>query len=193
MIAYLKGQIKSKSAALKKDAWLVLVANSVGYKVFVSPSFWEKAKEDEEREIFIHTHVAEGVLDLYGFATREELEFFGVLISLSGIGPKSAMDILAKAKVADLKSAAQTGNADILSKVSGIGPKTAQKIVSGLKEKFGGLDGDVSGWENGFGEALEALIGLGYSAYQAREALLKCQSIDIGDKVKEALKILGGK
>ena len=82
-----------------------------------------------------------------------------------------------------------------MSQVSGIGPKTAQKIVAGLQNKIGGLNitGDGTVADSAMGEALEALIGLGYSASQARDALSHAKSEDIGDKIKEALKILGKK
>jgi Holliday junction DNA helicase RuvA len=83
----------------------------------------------------------------------------------------------------------------VLSKVSGIGPKTAQKIVTGLQNKIGGLSitGDGTVDNDSISEALEALIGLGYSASQSRDALSHVKSEDVGDKIKEALKILGKK
>lgn len=194
MIAYLKGQIKSKIINPKKDSRVVLTVGGVGYKVYVSEKSIATINMDQEMELYIYTQVAETALDLYGFITQEELSFFEILISISGVGPKSALSILQKAKIEDLRQAAQTGSADILSKVSGIGPKTAQKIVAGLKDKLGSLDTDIgSSWDSGFSDALEALIGLGYSAGQAREALAQCQNEDSGERVKEALKILGGK
>ncbi|MEI6288223.1 MAG: Holliday junction branch migration protein RuvA [bacterium] len=193
MIAYLNGQLQHKSALLKKDNFLVVVAGGVGYKVFVFDRLLEKYKVGDNLELHIYTQVAETALDLYGFPTRQELDFFEIVISLQGIGPKSAMDILQKAKIEDLKQATQTGNYELLSKISGLGPKTAQKVVLGLKEKFGSLSGDGVYSHDGFGEALEALVGLGYQPYQAREALANCKATDTSEKVKEALKILGRK
>lgn len=190
MISYLKGQIKSKTSIPKKDNFLVVETNGVGYKVFVADKLINETKINSEIELHIYTQVAETALDLYGFKTQEELSFFETLISISGVGPKSALGILQKAKIEDLRAAAQSGSADVLNKISGIGPKTAQKIVAGLKDKIGSLESGDSGWDDGFGDALEALVGLGYSASQAREALNKCQSQDSGDKVKEALKHL---
>jgi len=101
------------------------------------------------------------------------------------------MDILRKAKIEDLNQAVNTGNYDLLSKVSGLGPKTAQKVVIGLKDKLGGMEIGVASWDNYFGDALDALIGLGYAPNQAREALSKCQAQDASERLKEALKILG--
>ena len=193
MIAYLKGQIKFKSNPAKKDSWLVLDVGGVGYKVFVLDKLISQVKQDDELELYVYTQVAETALDLYGFQIQEELNFFEILLSINGVGPKSALGILQKAKIEDLKQAASTGNPDILNKVSGIGSKTAEKIVAGIKNKIGGLEPGVENWDNNFGDALDALIGLGYNPAQAREALSKCQSLDPGEKVREALKILGGK
>lgn len=191
MIAYLKGKINYKSTFLKKDNFLVLDVNGVGYKVFAVDKLINPVILGNEIELFVYTQVAETALDLYGFATQNELEFFELLISLSGIGPRSALDILRKAKIEDLTVAVQTQNYQVLSKVSGIGPKTAEKIVVGLKDKLGGVDSSTGAGD--YGDALDALIGLGYGASQARDALNLCKADDMGEKVKEALKILGKK
>lgn len=192
MIAYLRGNIKYKSAIPKKDNFVIVDVGGVGYKVYVLDRLINNLQNGQEMELFIHTQVAEGVLDLYGLATREELNFFEILISLSGVGPKSALNILQKAKIDDLKEAVNMGQPDILSQVSGLGLKTAEKIVSGLKDKIGGWEmGKAAVWSDQFGEALEALVNLGYSSSQAREALAHIQATDTGEKIREALKILG--
>jgi len=190
MISYLRGKLIYKSNLLKKDNFIILDVSGVGYKVFVLDKVLVGAKPSEELELFTFTQVAETVLDLYGFATQEELNFFELLNTISGIGPRSAMDILRKAKIEDLTKAVQTGNDEVLSKVSGLGAKTAEKIVIGLKDKLGSVDLGESGWNAGFGDALEALIGLGYQPAQAKDALSQCSSEDVGEKVREALKIL---
>jgi len=192
MISYLNGQIKHKIVIPKKDNWLVLVVGGVGYKVYVLDSLINETQIGQDLELFIYTQVAETALDLYGFKTQEELSFFETLLTISGVGPRSALSILQKAKVEDLRSAVQSGNAEVLSTVSGIGPKTSQKIVAGLKDKLGSLETDLGEWGEGFGDALEALVGLGYTASQSQEALRKCTSTDPGDKVKEALRYLAG-
>lgn len=192
MISYLRGSIKHKSTIPKKDNFVIIDVAGVGYKVYVLDRLINNLQSGQEIELFIYTQVAEGVLDLYGFATIEELNFFEILISISGVGPKSALNILQKAKIEDLREAANVGSADILSQVSGIGPKTAQKIVTGLQDKIGGIEMTKTGsWSDQFGEALEALVNLGYSTSQAREALSHVKSTETGDKIKEALKILG--
>lgn len=192
MIAYLNGQIKSKAASLKKDASVVLEVNGVGYKVAVLPTQIVELNVGDELELFIYTQVAETALALYGFKTPEELKFFELLITINGIGPKGAMDILTKAKVEDIKASVETGDYNMLAQVSGIGPKTADKVVSGLKNKLGSLEVSSSGEvvATPFSEALEALVSLGYQAGQAREALKQVEATDVGEQVREALKYL---
>ncbi|MFA6919299.1 MAG: Holliday junction branch migration protein RuvA [Patescibacteria group bacterium] len=198
MIAYLRGKLIFKSSLIKKDNYLIIDVNGVGYKVYVLDKIFTDqpssakamAGKQDDLELYIFTQVAETALDLYGFSSQEELNFFELLISISGIGPKSAMDILRKAKVEDLTKAVQTGNDEVLSKVSGLGAKTAQKIVLGLKDKLGGAELGSSQWDARFGDAFEALIGLGYQPAQVKEALTQCQAEDVGERVKEALKYL---
>lgn len=193
MISYLRGKIIYKSNNLKKDNFLTVDVGGVGYKVFISNKSWAEFLLGTETELHVYTQVAETALDLYGFKSREELEFFELLLTISGIGPRSASDIMGKAKVADLSQAVQSGNHEMLSKVSGIGAKTAEKIVVGLKGKLGGGFDGSENWSNDFGDALEALISLGYQAGDAKNALAKVNSTDVGEKVKEALKLLGRK
>ena len=192
MIAYLRGQVRYKSNLIKKDNFAVVDVSGVGYKVFSPDSFLNKLAVGAEAEFFIYTQVAETALDLYGFESKEELDFFELLLSISGIGPRSALDIMTKAKLEDLVKAVETGNHEILAKVSGIGPKTAEKVVIGLKDKLGGgFSAGAQIWNNDFGDALEALLSLGYSSFDARTALGQTQSNEAGEKIKEALKILG--
>lgn len=190
MIAYLHGTINYKSALIKKDNFAVIVVGGVGYKVYILDRTLNGWHLGDTVEAHVHTQVGEDVLDLYGFATRDEMDWFGLLIGISGIGPRSALGILQKAKIDDLRSGVQSGNYELLATVSGLGPKVAQKIVIGLKDKVGSIDA-VVGWDNQSSDALEALIGLGYQPAQARDALQQVTATDTGEQVKEALKILG--
>jgi holliday junction DNA helicase RuvA len=184
MIGSIKGKI-----ILKTERFLVVEAGGVGYKIAVSPDALSKTnKIGEEIFLWIHTVVREDALDLYGFVEHAELEFFEMLIGVSGIGPKSALIILSVASIETLRQAIGTSDTAYLTKISGIGKKTAEKIILELRDKFD---------EKDFGslkeelDALEALKSLGYSQGEAREALKKVKSIDTNTKIKEALKILG--
>ena len=194
MIGSIKGKI-----ILKTDKYVIVETNGVGYKVAVSPDTLSKLasrqsseQKDTEVSFWIHTHVREDAFDLYGFLEHKELEFFEMLIGVSGIGPKSALIILSIASVETLKKAIGTGDTSYLTKISGIGRKTAEKIVLELRDKMGKEESDETLQDEI--DALEALKSLGYSQNQAREALKKVsRDKDINSKIREALKILGGK
>lgn len=193
MIAYLNGVIAHKSQFIKKDNFVIVTVSGVGYKVYVIDRLLNDLRLGQEVELYTYTQVAETVLDLYGFANLEDLEFFELLIGISGIGPRSALGILQKAKTEDIRQAVQSGNPEVLAKVSGLGPKTAEKIVVGLKDKLGSISSGTGAWDTQFGDALEALVGLGYSPVQARDALAQVPATEVGEQVKEALKVLGRK
>lgn len=188
MIGSIKGEI-----ILKNEKFLIIESNGVGYKVNVSPETLLRAKREGDRVLlWIHTHVREDAFDLYGFLDYRELQFFELLIGVSGIGPKSAIVILGIASIETLQKAISTGDTAYLTKISGIGRKTAEKIIIELRDKMGEDNGDSSLQEEL--DALEALKSLGYSQNEAREALKKVSGInDTNAKIREALKILGGK
>ena len=154
MIGSIRGKI-----TLKTDKFLIVETSGVGYKVSVSPDVLSKTKKaGEETVLWIHTHVREDAIDLYGFPERKELEFFEMLINVSGIGPKGALSILGVASMDTLEKAVQTGDIAYLTKISGIGKKTAEKIVIELRDKLGEKEGDGS--LQGEMDALEALHSL---------------------------------
>jgi holliday junction DNA helicase RuvA len=188
MIGSIKGKI-----ILKTDKFLIVETNGVGYKINVSPDVLSKQKETNDPVSFwIHTHVREDILDLYGFLERPDLEFFEMLINVSGIGPRSALAILGIASIETLKKAIGTGDTSYLTKISGIGKKTAERIVIELRDKMGEVKEGSS--LQGELDALEALKSLGYGQNEAREALKKVTpDTNTNTKIREALKILGGK
>jgi Holliday junction DNA helicase RuvA len=193
MIGSIKGKI-----ILKTEKFLIVETGGVGYKISVSPDTLSKLaprlrsgqNETDSVSFWIHTHVREDILDLYGFLERPELEFFEMLINVSGIGPKGALSILGIASLETLRKAIGTGDTSYLTKISGIGKKTAEKIVIELRDKMGT---ELSGSSlQGELDALEALKSLGYSQNEAREALKKVSSEDTtNEKIREALKVLG--
>lgn len=186
------GSIKGK-VIFKTEKYLILETGGVGYKINASPDAISKVKKmSDEMMFWIHTHVREDILDLYGFLEHSELEFFEMLISVSGIGPKGALTILGVTSVETLRKAIGTGDTSYLTKISGIGKKTAEKIVIELRDKMG-VDLEAGSLQEEM-DSLEALKSLGYSQNEAREALKKVSpGADTNTKVREALKILGNK
>lgn len=192
MIGSIRGKI-----TLKTDKFILVETGGVGYKISVSPDTLSKTKKiGEEIMLWIHTHVREDILDLYGFLDREELEFFEMLINVSGIGPKGALGILGIASIETLRKAIGTGDISYLTKISGIGKKTAEKIIIELRDKMAdeNKNGQSSTSLREELDALEALKSLGYSQNEARDALKKVTpDANTNTKIREALKILGGR
>ncbi len=191
MLSFIKGKVK-----FREGNFLVVENNGLGYKIFVSAEIFLKAKPEETIELYLHQHVREDALQLFGFEEYEELKLFEQLISISGIGPKTALGVFAEASLADIISAIVNGDASILKKVSGIGNKTAERIVLELKNKItaGTAVNKLKSKEelNTDGDAVEALVSLGYSTGQAKEALNKVSKDvqDVREKVRQALKNL---
>lgn len=190
MIAHLSGTI-----FFTNDRFAIIDVGGVGYKVSTTLDTLRALKQTigEHTSLWIHTVVREDALDLYGFLERDELEFFEMLISVSGIGPKSALGILSIAGVSHLREAITHGNAAALTKVSGIGAKSAQKIILELRDKLGAIEDKEGSTLHEEHDAIEGLIALGYAERDAREAL-KNISPDIagtGARIKQALKQLG--
>ena len=189
MIGHLEGKI-----LFKGERYVILDIGGVGYKIFISPANQSKFETGASASLWTHTHVKEDALDLYGFLNQSELEFFEHLISISGIGPKSALGVLAMAPVDTLKRAISTGDTSYLTKVSGIGRKTAEKIVLELKDKMSASSGKIgfapSAELKDDADILEALVALGFSQKEARDMLQKIPPAVKGrdNRLKEALK-----
>ncbi len=172
--------------------YLVLDVNGVGYKIFTTSGVLEKHMNGTA-SFWTYLAVRENALDLYGFPTKAELDLFELLITVSGIGPKTALGILNVASAQAINQAVFMEDAGYLTKTTGISKKNAEKIVMELKGKLGApesLDGAVGDTGS---DALDALIALGYNERNAREALKKV-SKDITDttaRIKGALKHLG--
>ncbi|HYU65057.1 MAG TPA: Holliday junction branch migration protein RuvA [Candidatus Paceibacterota bacterium] len=193
MISYLEGVIEYKG-----DSFAIVNAGGIGYTITMIPKLLASLSKSQDKvKLFIHPrmNVREGTFDLFGFDSREDLDLFHMLISVSGIGPKNAMHILSTVEPKHLKAAVVNEDAGYLKKISGLGPKTAQRLILELQNKIEYLNlGDDLKIDLGQeSHAMEALLALGYSQGQAKDALQQVpKKIDnLHDKVKEALKILG--
>jgi len=188
MIAKLQGSI------IHKDEKSVVVdVGGVGYKVFTTPINLLALQDGDRVNFWTHLSVKETALEIYGFKEKEDLNIFELLISVTGIGPRSALGILNISSANSLKRGIMEGDVTYLTKVSGIGKKTAEKIVLELRDKLG-AKGEYGGGTKEDVEVVEALQVLGYSREEARDALRKISADAHGTtgKIKESLKILGG-
>jgi holliday junction DNA helicase RuvA len=190
MIAQITGKIAEKTAK-----FLVINVGGVGYQVYVSVDTLSRVGNVGD-EITLSTYMAvrEDAMELFGFETLDEKMFFELLLTVSGIGPRSALSIMAIAPMETIKKAIGSGDTSYLTKVSGIGRKTAEKIVVELKDKLASLGHkDETGTLRGETDVLQALQSLGYSLNDARDAVKEIPDTVVGTnaRIKEALKILG--
>jgi holliday junction DNA helicase RuvA len=188
MIGYLQGVIKF----IKPDS-LVLMTGGVGYEILIPSSISIGLGAGEKASFHIHTHVKEDQLTLYGFLSAEELDFFKMLLSVSGIGPKVALAIVSSAPVDKLKSSISNGDPGMLSAVSGVGKKTAEKAVIELKGKLGFIGNSHIFENNETGDIYDALMGLGFRREDVADGIRKLPEEITGtdQKIKALLKMLG--
>ena len=187
MIAYLKGVV-----LYKETNALVLDVSGVGHRVYATAETLAGLVLRGELGLYTHLAVRETALDLYGFLNRDDLDFFEKLLSVSGIGPRSALGILNLAPGATLRSAIAAGDSAYLTKVSGIGRKTAEKILLELRDTFEKTGTDTSSASRDEADVLEALEALGYSARAAREALkaVPADITGVNERVRAALAVV---
>ncbi len=195
MIGYLSGTVQSVGAK-----HVIIDVHGVGYRVVIAEKMLSSIPSIGA-PIKLYTHFVlnprDGAVELFGFATGEELAFFELLTTISGIGPKSAQSILTRSELQPLQLAILQSDEIYLKKVAGLGPKTAQRLILELKEKIASvnLGGDTQRNLSSDSEAVEALMALGYSQYQARDAikLIDPTLTKSEQKITAALKILAKK
>lgn len=184
MISFLAGTIITKD-----DKSVIINTGNVGYKVFISSKKLENFSSlNKKYQLFCYTRLAKNNIEIYGFLSTEELELFESLMSISGIGPKAALEISAFSSIENLKKAIQSEDGDALKDLFGIGKKKAQAIIFEYSRKIVSSSGKKDK------DALEALIRLGFSRKEASDALkaLPKNILDPEIKIREALKLLGG-
>ena len=183
MIGMLRGEVIDKTAS-----FFILDVRGVGYLVKAHFRLLSELVLGDEPSIYIHEHIREDNHDLYGFATRDELEVFEILISINGIGPKAGLAICGSANPSELRGHVSMGDAAWFATLPGIGSKTAQKIILELKGQLVEVEKETK--EDG--ELIDALKGLGYKTAQAKEAAknVSAENHDVSERVREALKYL---
>ena len=187
MISYISGKI-----ILRKDKFVIVETGGVGYKVFISQKTLSKLSPDaDQATFFCFQNVKEDALDLYGFMTHEELEFFETLMEIRGVGPKSALDIASLGSLAAIKDKILKQDEKIFAGIPGIGLKKAQTIILELTGKIKLLDSLKQ--KASADPAQDALTQLGFSSQQAKEALAAVPATikDMEERIKLALKSLG--
>jgi Holliday junction DNA helicase RuvA len=181
----------------KGENFLAVETGGIGFKIFASGQTIRRAgAAGTDVKLFTHFHVRDDAMELYGFLSEDELSFFELLISVSGVGPKSALSIIDVADLEELSAAIQEGRPDLLTKASGIGRKTAERIIVELRSKMkSSRSGAVVEKMETDVDLVEALSNLGYRREEARDALAKVprETTGVEARLKEALRILGGR
>lgn len=200
MIAFLRGYVASVY-----DGAAVIDVNGIGYEVRVSGETVQRlaaAGRDTEVLVYTYTYLREDQIALYGFMSREDLELFKLLITVSGIGPKGGLALLSVGTADDLRFAIMTGDVKMISRAPGVGKRTAERLILDLRDKVAGMReaemlafaaggsgagiegsagsgigaaGAVSGQDDAAAEAVEALTALGYSRAEAAKAVRACK------------------
>lgn len=200
MIAYIRGTLED----LEEDK-VVIDVGGIGYGVFMSGQSMSRLPNlGEEVKLYTYLNVKEDAMQLYGFLTKDELEVYKLVISVSGIGPKGGLSVLGQMTPNDLRFAVMANDVKAISKAPGIGKKTAEKLILELKDKLkfedtlgGTMDGTSADTAAATGigqiqkEAVEALVALGYGSTEALQAVKKAgvsEQSSVEDVLKQALK-----
>ncbi|MGA2911793.1 MAG: Holliday junction branch migration protein RuvA [Candidatus Levyibacteriota bacterium] len=190
MIGFLKGKVE-----LLKRPFVIIDVNDVGYKVLVPETIYAKLSLGDVVKIFTYTYVREDALDLFGFLEAEDLGLFESLLTVSGIGPKTALNIFSFGERKDIIEAIIKGDVTFFTSVPRLGTKNAQKIIIELKSKMGSsADLDLSGKDLlANAEVVQALKNFGFSAQEAQKAVREIKQVGLTteEKIRLALKNLG--
>lgn len=190
MIGYISGTVR----AVRKN-YLLVATDFLGYRVFVIPQILLSAQPNAKVSFYIYTYVREDQLSLYGFSTLPELDFFELLLTVSGVGPKVAMSIMSLADLEMIKSGILNGDIAVFTKVSGVGRKIAERLIMELKEKIGETALAAEEFKEisqTHADAMDVLLALGYSRGEARKALSEVSKevVDSEEKIRQALRAL---
>ena len=201
MIARISGILIQKSVT-----HCVVDVHGTGYRIIVPLStFYELPKEDQPVVLHVHTHVREDAISLYGFHTREEREVFQMMISVSGIGPKLAVNILSGIAAGELVRAVTEEDLKRLTGIPGVGKKTAERMILELKDKAAKLGRDdvtvctvaVKTGDQVKEDALSALVNLGYKGSTVKDVVDRImrkapETPSLDQLLKQALRTLAG-
>jgi Holliday junction DNA helicase RuvA len=192
MIAHLCGE-----PVLNGDKWVVIDVNGIGYQVQVTqPVLQMLMQKKEPVKVFTHMAVREDAITLYGFMHQSELEMFRILISVSGIGPQIAMNLLSQIGIEDFAMAILNEDEKALTRISGIGPKSAKRLILELRDKMKKVSetivyGETGGSSPAIHDAVSALISLGFAEKESRDvvnaAAPALKSLTVQELIKAAL------
>ncbi|OGH15927.1 MAG: Holliday junction DNA helicase RuvA [Candidatus Levybacteria bacterium RIFCSPHIGHO2_02_FULL_40_18] len=188
MIGYLSG-----SAIIRDDPYLIIDVNGVGYKTHAASDVLSSISIGSNLKLFIYTHVREDVLELYGFSKYSDLKLFELIITVPGVGPRTAIAIFSNGTGDEITKAIIDADVTFFSGIPRLGTKNAQKIIIELKNKVGGRELDLAGVSNGErNELVSALKAFGFTTKEINEAIRNTdRATSVEEQIKAALKYLG--
>lgn len=188
MIGSLKGTVLTKN----KNP-ILLDVHDVGYTIHITETLRTALKPKQELFLFIHSHIREDAFDLFGFSSEQELGYFELLLTVSGIGPKTALSVIDRG-VGHIQQAIMSSDVDFFTTIPRLGKKNAQKIIIELKSKFaGGSDLDFSSDSGETKELTDALVSMGFQKKEIVSAIktLPEDATTMEAKIKHCLRYLG--
>lgn len=184
MIAFLQGKILQKTTQ-----YLILEQGGVGYKIVVTPDLLDHSIGDTI-ELYIYHKSGDDGQTLFGMPNFDALQFFELLVTVSGVGPKMALTIISAAQMDILHQAIINGDTEIFTRMSGVGKKTAERIILELKSKISG--GFLESSSSANSDVFDAMVSLGYNPREIREVIPQIDTTaDTSTQLKQALKLLG--
>ncbi|MFA5770719.1 MAG: Holliday junction branch migration protein RuvA [Patescibacteria group bacterium] len=186
------GKLKGKLVEVDKNIGLVETSGGVFYQVFLPSSFVRQSLGEGGSPIELYTYlqVRDDALVLFGFETKKHHDFFKLLLTVSGVGPKTAFSVISNIPLVTLVSSVTSNDVDAFTKVPGLGRKTAMKIILELSSKLKSeFDMSKMVLSDDDQTAVSALVSLGYKSYDAKKLVSKLpKNLTVEDKIKEALK-----
>lgn len=187
------GKLKGILSEINGNIGLIETSGGVFYRVYLPVSLTSHTSlTSSPIELYTHLQVKEDDLVLFGFQTKEEYNFFKLLLGVSGVGPKTAFLVISYARISELIIAIQQNNIDYFSQIKGLGKKTAMKIILELSQKLkSGFSFDKLSLSEDDKTVVEALVSLGFKSHEVKSTIAKLpKNVSIEQKIQEALKLI---
>lgn len=187
---YMIGKLKGKLVEIDNNIGLIETSGGVFYEVFLTPSLISLTPPKSPIELYTYLQVREDALILFGFQTKKEHEFFKLLLSVQGVGPKTAYSVISFTKIDEVYAAVKENNVDYFTRIPGLGKKTAMKIILEISQKIKSEFNLQSMYLSEDDKTVvDALVSLGYKSIEAKKLLQKIpKNLSIEEKIKHALK-----
>jgi len=184
------GKIKGRLVEIDNNVGLVETSGGVFYEVFLTPSLISQTPLTSPINLYTYLQVREDALILFGFQTKKEHEFFKLLLTVPGVGPKTAYSVISFTKIDEVYAAVKENNVDYFTRIPGLGKKTAMKIILEISQKIKSEFNLQSMYLSEDDKTVvDALVSLGYKSIEAKKLLQKIpKDLSIEEKIKHALK-----